>query len=561
MRANEQGDAVFFAVTQIGQEGPQAAGLFILPEGAPSARVVKFGPEGDAAPGGGIFGILNDFAVDDAQNVWFSASLTNGQRPTALFSALSPFFTPEAVVREGDATPLGGTFDTFEAAKVRVTPGGDVILGVPLSEDVGGDGLFTIPAGGGPLAPLANPDSLNAVAALGEGAGAYQTPDETHVVAPADGTAEGPTDFRIIKLDLKNKVPLRQDSLRFQGAFRLPPLGAGEGEMTPLVAGAAPQERITLARRFENGDLDRVAEVLVSVSQGPGNNFTFGIDGNGGGSLTINANAQNAPKVKVAKDGSAATWIFKSNIGNGKFTLDLRTQTFDLKLGGGTILPSFDAFAFRIRFTIRTAADVAAGRHDDDAFFHHSTQIQGMQPSFGKGRRVTSKGEGVDGGTLFVDTLQVKRKLKVPKGAASPTVSSDTVSVSGRLVICPGSTAPATPGLTADITVGDLVLTDLQMSRRGKKGSKYRFKSGKGSSPKVTFDVDAVAGTFKLKASGVPPMPSLTNADFSGGDPLNRADTDVGGLSVPFSLFVDRTYEGGFDVPLVRRRGAKVFER
>lgn len=557
-RANEQGDIAFFALSQVGQD--TVPGLFLARDDGSRLRLVRLGLSGDAAPGGGSFSILNDFGVADDGTVVFAATLANGPARTGLFRATPPTFTPEVIVREGDATPLGGTFGSFEPAKVRVTPAGEIVLGVRLSEDVGGEGVFSMPAGGADLLPLANPDSSLAVASLGSGAAAYQTPNETHTVVPADGDEEGPNDFRVTKLDVKNKVPLKQDSIRFAGAFRLPPVGDGPGETAPVVVGPGAFERHAPDRTWSGEELIRIREVVVNVSQSPGNNFVFGIDDTGAGSLTFNGIPQGAPKVKQASDGSSATWKFRSNVGRGKLTVDLADGTFDLRLSQGTINPSFEPAGFRVGFTLRTEDDVDADRDDEESFFHYRFPVGAEEKPFGRGRRIVSGGESVAGGTLFVDDLTVKRKLKVSKGQASPDVDSDRVQLNGTLRICPGGTPPGTPGLVADVRVGDLVLDGVALSRRGKSGSRYRYKSAKGATPSVVFDLDVVKGTFSLKAKKAAPLTQLVDADFSGGSAGNDSGQDVGGMTLPFELSVERVYEGSFDVPMTRKKGGKVFQ-
>lgn len=560
LRANEAGDAAFFALSRVGEADP-IPGLFLALEDGSRLRIVRFGLDGDAAPGGGRFAILNDFGIADDGSVVFSATLASAPSPTALFRAAPPSFVPEVVVREGATTPLGGSFGSFEPAKVRLTPSGELVFGVRLSEDVGGEGVFSVASPGAPVLPLANPESSLAVAALGGAAAAYQTVTETHTVVPADGSQEGPDDFRVTKLDLRNNVPLRQDAIRFSGAFRLPAVGEGPGATPPVVLGLGNVERLTPDRAWSGDDLVRIQQVRVQVSQSPGNTFVFGMDNAGGGTLTFNGVAQGSPKVKLAADGSSAKWSFRANVGRGKLTVDLAKGTFDLRLAEGTINPSFEAAGFRVGFTLLTDDDVAAGRDPQDAFFHHSFPVGAQQKPYGRGRRVVSRGESVIGGTLFVDGLTVKRKLKTVKGQAAPIVDSDTLDLQGTLRICPGSTPPGTPGLGASLRVGDLDLSGIALVRRGRSGSSYRYKSAKGAVPAVTFDVDVVKGTFRLKAKRVPPLSQLVDADFSGASPTNRSDTEVGGMAVPFALWIDRVYEGDFDIPMTRAKGAKAFTR
>ncbi len=557
-RANAKGDAAIFALTESG--GTISPGLFLRDSNGSGARIVKLGLSGDAAPGGGNFSILNDFAIDGTATIYFAATLAGAPSPSGLFKAAPPVYVPTVVVLEGDETPLGGTFDTFEAATVRASADGTLIFGVPLSDDIGGSGIFSVVAGGNPL-PLANEDGVTTVAAVAEGSAAYQTPAETHIVLPAGGEAAGPNHFRIVKVDLKNKTAINKDTLKSSGAFRLPPFGDGPGETAPVVFGDAPQSRITVGRVWADGELARITEVIVTVSSSPGNEFTFGIDNADGGTLRYNNLSQRAPSVKFAKDGSSATWSFRANPGRGKLTVDLAKQTYDFKLSRGTLQSSFEPIAFRVRITLRSRADVVGAVADEDSLLHGDVRIDALQPKFGSGRRVVSDGAGVPGGSLFVDTLRVKRSLKVRKGQAAPEVKSDSVQVTGALRLCPGSTPPSTPGLTGDFTIGDLVLNDFVLRRRGRSGSRYRFKSGRGETPKVTVDVDLVKGLFKIKATGVTPLTDLVDADFSGAVPANTAAADVAGMSIPFSISIDRAYEDAIDLPMTRRKGGKKFER
>ncbi len=562
MRANEEGDVALFAGSQVGDSGPISAGLLLILEDGTKLRIVRFGgvDDGDPAPTKGFFSILNDFALADDGTLVFSATVAGGNGSGA-YRARPPLYQPEALMEEGGATPLGGTYGSFSAAKVRMAPSGDVLIGVVLSDDVGGEGIFSIAADSSEVLPLANPSSTLGIAVFGGGSGGYQTETETHAVLPADGSEAGPNDFRVAKLDLKNKVPLRQDAIRFSGAFRLPSAGEAVGELAPVVVGLGTYERRTPGRVWSDAELTRIRQVRVSVSRSPGNNFVFGFDNAGTGTMTFNLVDQRAPKTKVAADGSSATWAFNSSLGRGKFTLDLARGTYDLRLASGTINPSFEPAGFRIGLTLQTEADVIAGRDEDDALFHQAHVIGAAEKPFGRGRRVVSNGAGIAGGGLFVDGLLVKRKLKVSKGQAAPTVASDSIRMDGTLRICPGGTAPGTPGLTASFQLGDLQLSNLRMSRRGKSGSRYRYRSAKGESPVVRLDVDVTKGTFRVLVKGAEPLSQLLDADFSGGSATNGSNVEVGGMTVPFSFFVERVYEDAYDVQLRRMKGGKIFQR
>ncbi len=562
VRANEAGVVAFSGVARLTPTSDALPGLFLASASDTLARVVRFGVDGDAVPGGGTFSILDDFAVADDGTIVFAANLAGAAAPTGLFRARPPQYAPETLLVEGDGSPLGGTFVGFDRAKVRVTRGGEIVCGVPLSDDVGGEALVTLTANGTTALPLANPSSTLAVAALGEGRAGYQTVVDVHTVVPADGAEEGPDDFRVVKLDLKNGVPLRTDSIRFAAAFRLPPAGSGSGAVPPVVLGRGDVERFTPDRRWSGDELTRVVEAIVQVSEAPGNEFAFGIAPDGSATLSFNDISQAAPRLKVAKDGSSARWSYSTSVGKGRFTLDLAKGTCDLRLGAGTILPSFEPVPFRVRLTLRTAADIAAERTAAAAFFHRSYRITAQSRPFGRGRRVVSDGAGMPGGTLFVDTLRVKRKLKATKGVAAPNVDSDAIDVSGTLHRCPGSTPPGTPGISARLRVGDVVLDALPLTRKGKSGSRYRYANANANAgPVATFDLDAIAGTFRLRMKGVPPLAALPDADFSGASATNGPDHDVAVPALPFELSIERVYEDAFDVPLVRKRGGTTFER
>ncbi len=556
LRVNGPGDVVFSATTRATPGGPTEAGLFLVPAGGGAESLTLVVGTGDPAPGGGTFSAVHNFDVDDAGTVHLAASLDGGGGGSALFRVGSGGGGGARFVRSGEASALGGQYDTFRTAQVRASADGETVFGVTLSADVGGDGVFTIPAGGTDPIPLVNPDTIIGLAALGEGAVAYLSDDGVHRVRPADGTEEGPTDFRIVKLDLKNSVPLRSDSIVVEGRFVLPPWGVAP----PAVFPAPEAVRFAPDRRYEGAELTGISQVAIAISQSPGNNFLFGVSGSTAttGTLHFNGNQQDEPKVKTADDGSAATWSFNSPSGAGKLTVDLAGGTFRLKTARGNVQPSFDPRNFRLAFTLKSLADVAQARPDEQSFFHRDLRIAASAPKFGKGRRVVSKGEGVTGGTFFVDSLRVVRKLKVQRGQAAPQVDSDSVTLSGTIRVCPGSTLPRTPTLAASFTLGDLVFDDVTMQRVGRGGSKYQFVS---DDRKVAVRVDAAAATFSLKAKAVAPLSQLVNADFSGSHATNDSRLEVGGMDLPFSMSVARLYEASVVVPMVRRPGGRVFER
>jgi hypothetical protein len=563
-RANAMGDVAFFAVTELSPGGPTAAGLFVNHRSGVTTRVVRFGTTGDPAPGGGTLGLLNDFDVDDQASVHFAASLVGGPGGSGLFSADAPSYALRTVVREGDATPLGGTFGGFASATVRVGAGGGLSLGVPLSDDVGGTGLFTFAPGSTEPLPLGNPVRVIGVAALGQGRMAYQTNQETRAVVPADGTEEGPTDFRVTKLDLRNSVPQNADVLHVDGRFRLPVWDRGQGGVATSLPAVFPAQDVLLRapdRTFTGDDLERIAEVRLKVGDGPGNTFLFGVAGPEAaptGTLVANDAPATVKRLKV-KDGVVATFRFQAGVGQGTFVVDLGSGTFRMRLARGNVAPSFDPSPFPVAFTLRSAADVAQSVPLSASFLHREVVLHGDQPRFGRGRRVVSKGQRVEGGTLFVDSVQVKRRLKARKGVAAPEVQDDAVTVTGTLRICPGATPPRTPTLGARVRVGDLELGEVALEQMG-KGSRYRWRSPKGELPKVVLDVDVQGGKFRLKATAVPPLSGLEDADFSGTHPTNDAAFEVGGMWLPFEAHVARVYEAEFPLPMVRRKGGRQFQ-
>ena len=545
LRGNGPGDAAFFAVTQLTDTSPPIPGLFVLRADGSRARVVKFGTEGDAAPGGGTLAVAADFDIDDAGVVHFAATVTGGTSPTALFRAAPPQYTPELVLAEGGTTPIGGTYGSFARAVVRADADGSVAFSVPLSEDLRADGLFTLAAGSSEAQPLASANEIVTVAAVGAGRAAYSTGTQIRLVVPADGSEQGPTDFRIVKLDVRNSVPLRSDSIRFDGRFTLPPW-----EDAPPATFRADATRFTPTGTLTGSALTLIREVKVVVSAAPGNNFLLGIGGTDDapvGSFKFNGQPQTANKLKIAPDGSSATWSFSGAPGPGSLTVDLAAGTFSLKVSAATIQPSYEAPNFRVALFLRSQADVQQEAADAASFFARDLRIAGNQPNFGGGRRVTSSGEGTPGGTVYVDTLRVTRK--VPKGGGPAT---DAVQLDGTLRMCPGSTAPATPTVAATLHVGSLALDGITMTRMG-KSPRYRYV-GNG----VDFRVDLVKSTFALKGS-VPALAEL--ADAVPGSATNGPENMVGGMKLDFVLGVARVYDVAFPVPVVRLPKGKVFTR
>lgn len=559
IRGNEAGDLVIFATTQIGQDaGTATGGLFVFDRNGGRARLLRSGLEGDDLAGGTLRS-LGEFDIGGDGTVVFVGVIDGGNVGSALFRAAPPLYTIERVVAQGDATPVGGTFGGFGPAAVRIGEGGEIALCAPVSADIGGTGLFTLPPGG-TIQPLGTAKDFILGAALGPGRIAYQTDDATHVVAAADGTEEGPADFRVALTDLRNVSALKGDTLTVDLRFRLP--GWNDAAPASFRSGVL---RYSSSAELSGAQIARIQDVRLAISQSPGQAFAFSINGTDvdpQAAATVNGNGLTMKKFASSADGLEASWTFTGTIGSGTFTCDLRDGTASLKLKQGNLLPSFEPNAFKVALTLRSAADVGANRTGTDAYFHREVRVSADQPPFGSGRRVLTKGERVPGGTCFLDTLRVDRKLKVVKGVAAPQVSSDGVSLAGTLRLCTGATAPATPTLGADVVIGDLDLSGLTTTRVGKKGSKYRYQSPRGASPAVRLELDVTGAKFTLKATGAAPLPQLTDADFAAASTAPNADDhDVGGMLLPVRLFFGRVYESDQDIAMTRLRGGKVFVR
>lgn len=561
-RINGGGDAAFFALEQIGAGLPEA-GLYLREKGGAVVRVAEFGAGGEAAPTGERLSLLKDFDVDDAGVVTFVSVLADGSHPAGVFRR-SPAGALESLMLEGDDSLLGGRYLDVSRAQVRATGGGQAVVGVPLTDDIGGDGVFLFEQGALSPIPLASTDTLISVAALGQGGAAYQVVDATHTVVPASGLEEGPTDFRVSKVDLKNNIRLGTDALRFDGRITLPPFPAQPSDPGPASFRTSGVSVLAPDREFTGDDLLRVARVTVKVSDHPGNAYVFGLSDGGAspsGTYSYNGAAGPAPKVKLGRSGRSAAWNFKGDNGRGRFTLDLETGLFSLRVAKANLRESFFATDFLVELTLQSEDDVGAGRTGDQAWFHRSVVLDGDQPNFGQGLRVRSKGERVTGGTVFVDGLTVKRKLKVKKGVAAPDVTSDAVVLDGTLRLCPGSTPPTTPTLAGHFQVGDADFDGISLARIGRTGAKYRFKSAKGAVPALDLFVDVVGGRFRAKVKNAPPLSQLVDADFSGGTPTNGPQDTVGGMTLPIVLDVARVYAVSLDVPMTRQRGGKIFSR
>jgi len=545
LRGNGPGDAAFFAVTNV-TETTSIPGIFLLHRDGSLARVVKFGTAGDAAPGGGAFAIAGDFDIDDAGVIVFAATLQGAPRRTGLFRAAPPTYAPEALLAEGEVSPLAGTYGSFAGSVVRVNASGESLVSVPMSDDIGGDGLFSVPSGSTIPVPLILLDESISVAAIGAGSAAYMTPNQIRVVVPEDGSDAGPTDFRIVNLDVRNVPAGARDVITFEGRFLLPPW-----DVKPPATFRADVPRLTPTQSLAGDAVTKIAQAKVIVSSGDGNNFTLGVGGADAspvGSCAFNGQTQSLRKLIVKSDGSSATWMFAGVPGPGTLVVDLAAGKFKLTVTSALIHPSYDAANFRVGFILRSADDVAQARPDDQSYFWRDFRIKGQQPSFGGGRRVTSKGDGTPGGTVFLDSLKVSRK---PASGAKP--ATDTVQLAGVVRLCPGTVAAPTPLVPASIHVGGFRLDGITLKRVGKRGLSYRY-----AAPGVDFRVDLVKSTFSLKAAA----PALADlVDPVPGSATNSASAAVGGMKLGFWLNISHVYDASFDVPVVRLKGGKVFQR
>jgi hypothetical protein len=303
--------------------------------------------------------------------------------------------------------------------------------------------------------------------------------------------------------------------------------------------------------------------VRLQVSEASGQTFVFGIGGTETapkGTLKVNGFDGTVSSFQLSKARDQATWRFSQAVGKGTFSIDLTKGTAKLTLAKGNLNPSFEALRFPVQLTLRTDADVAASRTGAAAYFHRAVRLDADQPNFGSGRRVLTRGERVPGGGLFVDTLRVARKLKVVRGQAAPNVQSDTVTMVGTVRLSPGSTPPTTPTLKASVTIGDAVFADIPLTRAGKKGSRYAGKLTVGDSV-ASLQVDSVMGRFTFTAKNVAPLSQCVDADFTPNAAVNGSKTSVGGMSLPVSISIARTYESDFDVAITRLPGGKTFTR
>ena len=115
---------------------------------------------GDASPAGGAFTSVGLGTLNDAGVCAFRASISSGPRAGIFRAVVSAFPTLATVALEGDATPIGGTLETFPTSLApSVNAGGDVAFRATLAGDgVPSAGVFVAAAAG----------SLGAVLAVGE---------------------------------------------------------------------------------------------------------------------------------------------------------------------------------------------------------------------------------------------------------------------------------------------------------------------------------------------------------------------------------------------------------
>lgn len=572
LRCNEAGDVVFYALTQVSESSPIAAGLFLIeretlpPATVTVTRVVKFGEQGDEVDGLGRFALMQDFDVDGAGGIAFAAMVEAGPAaPSGLFRWDASTFQVTRVLGQGDTTPLGGTYGSFTQAQLRVDDAGGTVFSAPLSAEIGGTGFFAIEPGASEALPLGGAIEPLAVANLGQGRMAYQTAADTRTILPADEDDEGPNDYRVVLGDFRNSATLRKDALVVDVRFRLPPWedgqADGETELAPA-AFLASADRSSPTQVYAANQVARIVEVRFAV---PAHVFTFGIGGTPdrpAGTVAINSSAGTVPSLKISKDADVATWRFTHGIGSGTFTVDLTKGVAKLTLTKGNLfLPGpNDRVTFLADLTLRTDNDVATDRTGDAAYFHRSVRPFTTQPGYPNGFRILTDARVVLGGTFFLDTVRVDRKLKVRRGQAAPDALSDKVTIQGTLRLCPGSTPPSTPSLSADVTVGDLVVADLALSRVGRTGSKYSGRAAAGGGT-VTLTVDAVKGTFAFTALNVDPLDDLVDADFSPGAAVNGSRARVGGMSLPISISIDRVYGTSIVAAMTRLPGGKTFVR
>lgn len=563
LRCNEAGDVVFYALTQVTSTAPIAAGLFRIsrdalpPNQVVVTRIVKFGLQGDEVAGIGRFSLMQDYDIDGAGGVAFTSSVEDGPaRPSGLFRWNPATLEVTRVLGEGDPTPLGGQFGTFTQSQIRVDETGGIVFQAPITGELSGAGFFTVPPGSSTAEPLGTAVEPLGIASLGSGRLAYQTGTQTRRIVPADGTEEGPKDYRVAAASLANTGVLRKDRASADLRFLLPPWGTGEGELPPAVFVAA-SERFAPTKLWAGAELARLVEVRVQL---PSQGFVFGIAGTADkpvGTLSLNGTAGSVSKFSLGKSGDTATWKYAHSIGSGTFSVDLTKGLAKLSLTRGNLF-AYDANLFRVELTLRTDADVNAGRLGALAYFHRGVLLR--NPTFAGGSAVTSRGESLDGGTFYADTLRIDRKLKAVRGQPAPQVTSDRIKLLATLRLCPGSSAPTTPTLGADVAVGDLVVNGITLSRVGKKGSKYTGRATVGGAT-ATLTIDVAKGTVSFAASNVPPLSQLTDADFSGASATNGSKAKVGGMTLPVSIHVDRVYEAALDVPMVRLPGGKAFTR
>ncbi len=144
----------FSRFSEVALDGPD--GLFSW-DGSALGRIAVVG---DASPAGGAFTSVGLGTLNDAGVCAFRASISSGPRAGIFRAVVSAFPTLATVALEGDATPIGGTLETFPTSLApSVNAGGDVAFRATLAGDgVPSAGVFVAAAAG----------SLNEVVAVGE---------------------------------------------------------------------------------------------------------------------------------------------------------------------------------------------------------------------------------------------------------------------------------------------------------------------------------------------------------------------------------------------------------
>src|SRR5439155_3974263 len=132
----------FSRFSEVALDGPD--GLFSW-DGSALGRIAVVG---DASPAGGAFTSVGLGTLNDAGVCAFRASISSGPRAGIFRAVVSAFPTLATVALEGDATPIGGTLETFPTSLApSVNAGGDVAFRATLAGDgVPSAGVFVAAA-------------------------------------------------------------------------------------------------------------------------------------------------------------------------------------------------------------------------------------------------------------------------------------------------------------------------------------------------------------------------------------------------------------------------------